>query len=148
MGRLTIFGKQLTKAEITELTTLAQEAGYNASEIDVVDEIGKPDLNAENDVIVLLGTPAACADPDLEMNLKKAANGPRRAIWIWPKDGGAAKLPPAAANYCYSYIQWSADKLHAVAADDDTTCFVSATGEPTPKVPTERNLCADEEEKA
>jgi len=144
MARFTIFGKQLTEAEIEALKTLAEEAGGHAEEIEMLTEIGGPEPEAEDSLILMLGTPATCGDVDLEANLAKAANGARRAIWIWPETGDPTRLPPPAAKYCYSVIPWNAEKLRAVAADDDITCFETPTGEPLPKVPTERNLCVEE----
>jgi hypothetical protein len=148
MTRFTIFGKLLTPAEISALKALLDQAGCPADEIAVVNAIDDPDPDVEDDVIVLLGTDATCADADLETNLARAANGARRAIWIWPTDAIAAELPAPAAKYSYSAVPWSAEKLRAVAADDDVTCFETPAGRPLPKVPTERNLCVEREAKA
>src|SRR5689334_11627270 len=122
MTRFTIFGKELTPAEIEELKALVDQVGCPGDEIAVVNAVGDPDPDVEDDVILVLGTDATCADADLDTNLAKAANGARRAIWIWPKDAEAAELPPPAAKYSYSAIPWSAEKLRAVAADDDVMC--------------------------
>lgn len=148
MTRFTLFGKQLTEAEIGALKALLAQVGCPADEIAVVDAVGDPDPDVEDEVILVLGTAATCADADIETNLAKAANGARRAIWIWPQDAAAAGLPAAAAKYSYSVIPWSAEKLGAVSADDDVTCFETPNGEPLPKVPTERNLCVEEKAKA
>jgi len=148
MTRFTIFGKLLTPAEIEALKALVDQLGCPADEIAVVNAVGDPDPDIDDDVILVLGTDATCADADLETNLKRAANGARRAIWIWPTDAGAAELPPPAAKYSYSAIPWSAEKLRAVAADDDVTCFETPGGKPLPKVSTERNLCVEEKAKA
>jgi len=145
MARFTIFGKLLTDAELIALKALIEAAGGAVGDIEVVTVIGEPDPDAENDIVLLLGTPIVCADPDLEAAFVKAANGPRRAVWVWPEDGGTTTLPPAAAKYAYSYVSWNAEKLAEVIADDDVTYFEAATGEPIPKVPTERNLCVEEE---
>ena len=148
MTQFTLFGKQLTDAEIDALKALVAEAGCPADEIAVVDAVSDPDPDVEDQVILVLGTAATCADADMETNLAKAANGGRRAIWIWPRDAEAAPLPAAAAKYSYSVIPWSAEKLGAVSADDDVTCFETPSGKPLPKVPTERNVCVEEKAKA
>jgi hypothetical protein len=109
--------------------------------------VGDPDSNVDDEVILVLGTAPICADAETEANLAKAANGARRAIWIWPQDSAAAELPPGAAKYSYSVIPWDSEKLRAVSADDDVTCFETPSGEPLPKVPTERNLCVEEKVK-
>jgi len=144
MTRFTILGKCLTPVEIEALKALVGQMGCPADEIVVVDAVGDPDPELEDDVILLLGTDATLADADLETNLAKAANGARRAIWIWPMDSEATELPPPAAKYSYSAIPWSPEKLRAVAADDDVTCFETPVGKPLPPVPTERNLCVEE----
>ena len=147
MTRFTIFGKRLTPAEIEALKSLVDQLGCPADEIAVVNAVGEPDPDVEDDVILVLGTEATCADADMETNLAKAANGARRAIWIWPKDAEGVELPAAAAKYSYSAIPWSAEKLRAVAADDDVTCFETPAGEPLPPVPTERNVCVEDKAK-
>jgi hypothetical protein len=144
MTRFTILGKGLTPVEIEALKALLGQMGCPADEIVVVYAAGDPDPDLEDDVILLLGTDATLADADLETNLAKAANGARRAIWIWPMGSEATELPPAAAKYSYSAIPWSAERLRAVAADDDVTCFETAAGKPLPPVRTERNLCVEE----
>jgi hypothetical protein len=139
MKRFTIFGKLLTPAEIEAVKALLDQAVCPADEIAVVNVVDDPDPDIDDDVIVLLGTDATCADADLETNLARAANGARRAIWIWPTDAKAVELPAGAAKYSYSVIPWSPEKLRAVAADDDVSCFETPAGAPIPKVPTERN---------
>lgn len=148
MKRFTIFGKLLTRAEIEAVKTLLDQAGCFADEIAVVNVVDDPDPDVDDEVILVLGTDATCADADMETNLAKAAaNGARRAIWIWPKDAKAVELPAGAAKYSYSVIPWSPEKLRAVAADDDVLCFETPAGAPIPKVPTERN-CVKEMETA
>ena len=144
MKRFSILGKCLTLVEIEALKELVGQMGCPADELVVVDAVGDPDQELEDDVILLLGTDATLADADLETNLAKAANGARRAIWIWPTDAIVAELPAPAAKYIYSAIPWSAEKLRAVAADDDVTCFETPAGKPLPPVTTERNLCVEE----
>ncbi len=90
-------------------------------------------------------TPAACADASLDEELAKTQNGGRRAICIWPVEGDVPpEHPPAAKKYGYSIIPWDANKLRAVAADDDVFYFETPAGEPLPTVETERNLCVVE----
>jgi hypothetical protein len=95
--------------------------------------------------VLVVMTPATCADASLEEELAKTQNGGRRAICIWPVEGDVSpEHPPAAKKYGYSIIPWDADKLRAVAADDDVFYFETSAGEPLPTVETERNLCVVE----
>lgn len=148
MAQVKINGKHLTKQEIEALKELVAEAACNDGEVLVVDTVESPAQDVADPVVILLGTPATCADPELEENLKCAHKTGQRVIWVWPDGSTPTELPPAAANYCYSYVSWEAEKLAAVVADDDVTCFETATGEKVPPVPTERNLCVDDEESA
>jgi len=148
MTRFTLLAKQLTEVEIGALKELVADAGCSADKIAVVNAVGDPDPDIEDEVILVLGTAAASADAELESNLAKAANGAGRAIWVWPQDSTVSALPAAAGKYCYSVIPWSSDKLSAVSADDDVTCFETPSGEPLPKVPTERNVCVEVKAKA
>jgi len=141
--RFIIFGKELEDDEIEALKALIKEASGQVH-VEVVNEISGPARDEEDDVILILGTPAVCGDGDLEGAFVKAANGARRTIWVWPQNEKTANLPAGAKNYAYSCIPWSADKLRAVVADDDVTCFETAMGEPLPTVETERNICVDE----
>lgn len=148
MRRIRILGKTLSKNEITAVTELAMEAGCSPQEIDVVSSIVDPVPDCDDEIVLILMSPATCSDPTLDEELAKTQNGGRRAICIWPKEGGVRVEPPSAAKkYSYSIIPWKADKLHAVAADDDILCFETPAGEPLPKVKTERNLCIDEKAK-
>jgi hypothetical protein len=142
--RVRVLGKNLTEPDVEAVKVLADEAGYLADRIEVVTSIGEPDPDGDDEVIVMLATSDTCADADLEADLKRVLNGGRRVIWIWPKSAENVELPAAAAKYSYSIISWNADKLRAVAADDDVMCFELPTGEALPKVPTKRNLCVDE----
>jgi hypothetical protein len=146
VARLTIFGKHLTQAEIEALKALLDEASRPVDEIIIVDSVGDPDPDLDDEVVVVLGTAATCADADLDADLAKVANGPRRAIWVWPEGTEAAALPQPAAKYSYSIIRWDSGKLRDVVADDDITCFETPAGVPIPKVPTERN-CVEEKAK-
>ena len=142
-----VFARKLTEAETETVAALAADAGCLADQIEVITLMGNPDPDNEDEVILLLGTPNTCADPDLETVFAQALKGGRRVIWIWPKEAETASLPAAAAKYSYSVIPWNSEKLRAVAADDDVMCFESPIGDPLPKVPTERNLCIDEKAK-
>jgi hypothetical protein len=144
LTRIKIFARKLTEAETETVAVLAADAGCLADQIEVITSMGNPDPDSEDEVILLLGTPNTCADPDLENDLAQALKGNHRVIWIWPKDAETAALPGAAAKYSYSVIPWNAEKLSAVVADDDVLCFESPSGDPLPKVTTERNLCVDE----
>jgi hypothetical protein len=130
------------------VTELAAEAGCSLEEIEVVSSIGGPVPGCDDEIVLVLMSPETCSDPLLEDELAKTPNGGRRAICIWPEKGAVPDEPPSAAKkYGYSIIPWDADKLCSVAADDDVLCFETPTGEPLPKVETERNLCVDEKAK-
>ena len=145
--RIKIFGRTLREADAGPVGALVTDAGCPAEQIEIITEMGEPDPDCEDEVVLLLGTPETCADPHLEKVLAQAVKGGLRVIWVWPKDAGTAALPAAAAKYSYSVIPWDAEKLRAVIADDDVMCFESPIGESLPKVLTERNLCVDEKVK-
>jgi hypothetical protein len=144
MTRVKILRKKLNNDEIEKLKLLAVTAGYVHEEIELLDTISEPDVDCDDEVILVLASRDTCADPDLEKELAKTPNGGRRAVCVWPEGAEPSELPAAVMKYCYSIIPWNAEKLQAVAADDDIMCFESATGEPLPKVETERNLCVEE----
>jgi hypothetical protein len=144
MTRIKILGKVLSDEEVAAVKALAEAAGCQVGQIEVVRSVGEPDPDCEDEIIFVLTTPDTCADPNLEQELAKTPNGGRRAICIWPKDSQPFELPPATTKYSYSIVPWNAEKLRVVVADDDITCFESPTGEPLPKVPTERNLCVEQ----
>lgn len=146
MAQVTIYGQPLSQAEVEALRKLVLEAACNDGEVVVVDAVELPTPSDSDPVVLILGTPASCADPDLEANLMRAHKTAQRVIWVWPQSAEPTELPPAAAKYSYSYVPWDAKKLAAVTADDDVTCFETATGENFPTVATERNLCVDDEE--
>lgn len=141
--RFTIFAKHLTRAEIEALEALVRAANCAGDETVIVDSIGDPDPDHDNEVVVLLGTAATCADAYLDADLAKVANGPRRAIWVWPEGIEEAALPKPAQYYSYSVIPWDSEKLRSVVADDDVLRFETAAGVPMPEVPTERNCVHD-----
>jgi hypothetical protein len=144
MSDVKIFGKTLTGAEVKALAALAAEAGCAVENIKVVESIGEPDAGRGDEIVLILATPATCSQPDLEKEMARAMNGARRVIWVWPENGRAADVPGPTKKYSYSIIPWSAEKLAAVAADDDITCFELPSGQPLPKEKTERNLCVEE----
>jgi len=145
MAQVTIYGKHLTTTEIDALKKLVAQAGCSDGEVVVVNALDPGSLAADP-VLLILGTPATCADQELEANLVLAHKTAQRVIWVWPDSAVSTDLPPAAAKYSYSYVPWEAKKLAAVAADDDVTCFETATGEKVPPVTTERNLCVDDDD--
>jgi hypothetical protein len=147
MAHVTIYGKHLARGQIEALKKLVTEAACNEGEIVVVDAVEGPSAGSDP-VLLILGTPAICADADLEANLMRAHKTAQRVIWVWPDGAAPTEVPPAAAKYSYSYVPWDAKKLAAVTADDDVTCFENAAGEEVPAVATERNLCVDDEESA
>jgi hypothetical protein len=144
MRRIKILGKALSDVEAAATADLAIEAGFTAAEIEAIASVGDPIPDCDEIVLVVM-TPATCADASIEEELAKAQNGGRRAICIWPVEGDVpAEPPPGAKKYGYSIIPWDADKLRAVAADDDVLCFETPAGELLPTVETERNLCVVE----
>jgi hypothetical protein len=145
MRRIKILGKALSGAETAAATDLAKEAGFTGEEIEVTASVGDPVPDIDDEIVLVVMTPATCADASLEEELAKAQNGGRRAICIWPVEGDVpSEHPPAAKKYGYSIIPWDADKFRAVAADDDVFYFETPAGEPLPTVETERNLCVVE----
>jgi hypothetical protein len=147
MSEVKILVKTLTNHDVMELKALAAEAGCDLKNIEVVDSIGEPDPDSEDEVVLILATPATCSQADLEKEMAKAMNGARRAIWVWPKGAATAEVPEAAKKYSYSVVPWNAEKLAAVIADDDVICFELPTGQPMPKVKMEHNLCVEDPKK-
>ena len=145
MAKATIFGRGLDPHEIEAFLALLAETGTCESPADVVETINAVSSDLVDAVVLLLGTPSTCADKELEANLAQAPASTQRAIWVWPKNSPETNPPPAARKYCYSIVSWSAEKLSAVMADDEVTCFEKANGAPLVKVETERNLCVDDE---
>jgi hypothetical protein len=145
MRRLKVLKKGLSGQEVKQIKALAIDAGFQPDEVEVVDLVGEPDAACDDEIILVLASPATCADPELESELAAVQRGGRRAICVWPEEGATAPEPPAAAKtYAYSIIRWDADKLRIVAADDDELCFETPDGQPLPTPETERNLCVDE----
>lgn len=149
MRRIVIIAKGLNPQEIAAARAMAVAAGCDPNEIEVVESVGEPALDCDDEIIVFMMTPPVQADPEFEAGLKKAQNGGRRAICVWPEDAeGDAKPPVAAAHYAYSIVPWDAEKFSAVAADDDALCFETPAGETLPKVPMKHNLCVEDDKKA
>jgi hypothetical protein len=145
MTRVKIYGKPLRHSEIEALKELVEEAACGDGEVVVVDGVEAVPPN-DDGVVLVLGTPASCVDPDLEAHLMRAQKTGQRVVWVWPESAEPTELPLAAAKYSYSYVPWDARKLAAVVGDNDVHCFETATGETIPQVPTERNLCVDDDE--
>jgi hypothetical protein len=148
MRKIKLLAKDLTQAEIDAAMKLAIEGGCSAEEIEIVGEVGEPDPACDEELILVVMTPAVCSNPDVEAELKKTPNGGRRAICVWPEDTEAKQQPPAAAaKYAYSIIQWKPEKFSAVAADDDVMCFETPDGTALPKVKMDHNECVEEQAK-
>lgn len=144
MSNVKILGKKLTKQEVTALKALVSEAGWDPKDVQVVESITEPDPANDDEVVLILATPSICSESNIEKEMAKAANGSRRAIWIWPKEATASVVPEACKKFSYSVVSWDAKKLAAVIADDDVTCFELPTGQPMPKVKMEHNLCVED----
>src|SRR5258708_6670812 len=107
MRKIKLLTKGLTQAEIDAAMKLALAGGCSAEEMEVVVEVGEPEPACDEELVLVVMTPAVCADPDVETELKKTPNGGRRAICVWPESAEAKQQPPAAAaKYAYSIIQW------------------------------------------
>ena len=150
MRRIRILAKTLDPAALEALLALSMKADFKPDEVEVIESVGEPDPACDDEIFVVLASPETCANPELEKDLVAAQKGGgRRTICIWPADAPSEAEPPVAAQkYAYSVIPWDADKLRAVAADDDVLCFEGPDGQPLPKPETERNLCVDEKAKA
>lgn len=145
MRRIRVLKKGNGLKELGAIQALIVEAGLPKAEIEVIDEVGPPDPKCDDDIIIVVATPATCDDASLEAELAACQSGGRRVICVWPEDAPADIEPPVAAQkYAYSVVSWNAEKLRAVAADDDVLCFEKPNGEALPKPDTERNLCVDE----
>ncbi|MHC2754939.1 hypothetical protein ACVIWV_010454, partial [Bradyrhizobium diazoefficiens] len=74
--------------------------------------------------MLILASPDACTDPELEADLTVTQRGGRRAICVWPKDAeGDTQPPEAMKKYAYSIVRFDTDRLRVVSADDDQLCF-------------------------
>jgi hypothetical protein len=145
MRKVRVLARGLTQAEVEAAKKLAVEGGCTPDEIDVVAELGEPDPECDDELVLVIMTPTLCGDTKLETELKKSPNGGRRAICVWPAQAAGKQEPPAAvSNYAYSIIPWSADKFRAVAADDDVMCRETPDGVAMPQVKMEHNCCVDE----
>jgi hypothetical protein len=148
MRRIKILGNKLDAAALKALRALLAEAGFTTKEIEVITSVGEPDPACDDEIILVLTSLETCVDAALEKELAAAQRGGRRAICVWPANAQPTTEPPVAAQkYAYSVIPWDANKLRAVAADDDVLCFENPDGQPLPKPETERNLCVDEKAK-
>lgn len=148
MRRFRILTKHQTPQEAARVAQLAAASGYAPDEIEMINTVGAPLADCDDEIILIPLSGAACAAPDLEDEVKQVPNGGRRAICLWPEDAEGEIEPPASARkYAYSVVPWDADKLKAAAADDDVLIFEMPSGAVMPKVYTERNMCVDEETK-
>jgi len=145
MRRIKVLGKELSRDDIGAVRKLLGDAGCSPDEIELVETLGEPTPGCDDEIVIILLSPAACADPDLSAELEKTPNGGRRAICIWPSHSDAsAEETDAVGKYAYSIVSWSAEKLRAALADDDVLIFETSSGAPRPTVDTERNLCVGE----
>jgi hypothetical protein len=79
MRRITILGRNLKDKEIEQIKRLAEDVGMNGDEIELVDAIGEPDPDCEDEIVLILASPETCADPALETDLAITQRGGRRA---------------------------------------------------------------------
>ena len=145
MTSATILSEDLDPNDIEAVRSLLMQAGFDESCITVAETLAALDPDLDDGVVLVLGTPARCANSTLETQLAGVAAGLQRAIWLWPASPTATTVPAGVKKYCYSIVPWDVAKLRAVMADDDVTHFEQPDGVPMPKVDTERNLCVDED---
>lgn len=131
MTRLKILRKLVADDRLRALQQLLAEAGYVKEQIEVVDQIGEPETDGVDEVVVVVLTPEACEPGVLDDDLAKALAGGRRVVCVWPSTE-ARPVPAAVAKFSYSTVSWNADHLKVGLADDDATIFETATGEPLP----------------
>lgn len=148
MTSLKILKKWLSEQELEQLLELLVEAGIVQDDVEVVDSVRDPDPACEDEVLLLLATDATCEAPDLEKEMVRAQNGPRRTIVVWPAQSSETAWPPTAKKYAYSIVPSDPAKLSEVLADDDVTRFEDSSGQPLPKIEMEHNLCVEEEKKS
>ena len=149
MRRITILDRNLKIEEIEQIKGLAEDADITDDEIELSDTVGEPDPDREDEIILILASPATCADPALEADLATTQRGGRRAICVWPHDAATDAQPTDAMHkYAYSIIRSDPERLRVVATEEDQHCFETPNGQPLPKPKTERNLCVDEKAKA
>lgn len=147
MAKITIYAKGLKGAELDAMKKLVEEEACDGKP-QAVQAIGAADPEADDEVVLVLGTPTVCADSKLEDNLKKAVSNGQRVIWVWPEGGGDSEPPVSAKKYCYSYLPWDADKLTAVVTGESVMYFETATGRTVKAPDTERNMCVEEDAKS
>lgn len=148
MTVIKLYRHGLSKDEVEELLKMAASAaGIPQSGIEIVEEVGEPEEDCDDEVILTILTPSINTDDKFEKNLEKAPIGGRRAICIWGKTGEQFPLPPAVQKFSYSIIPWNLDKLRAAIVLDDVTCFENPSGQPLPPVDTDRNVCVVEQKK-
>src|SRR5262249_25744025 len=141
MRRVTILGRNLKDDEIQQIKRLAEDAGVPADEIELVDAVGEPDPDYEDEIVLIVASPETCADPALETDLATTQRGGRRAICIWPEGAAADAQPTDGMNkYAYSIIRFDAEQFRVVVTEEDQLCFEAPNGQPLPKPKTERNL--------
>jgi len=131
MTRLKILRKFVANERLHALLQLLAEAGYLKEQVEVVDQVGEPETDGVDEVVVVVLTREACEPGVLDDDLAKALTGGRRAVCVWPSTE-AQPVPDAVAKFSYSTVSWNADHLKAVLADDDATIFETPTGEPLP----------------
>lgn len=147
MACIKIYAKGLSEGEKASVHALALEVGCEPQNLAFIQAVGEPDPKCGDEIILVLATPAVCFSPQIEAEFLQAQNGGRRVICVWPENQAPDQIPPAAAKHCYSIVPWNVAKLRKVVADDDVTILEDASGEPLPKVETERNLCVEEKVK-
>lgn len=147
MRRIRILAKALSEDEIKAAAQLLEDAGFEGDEVDVVDEVGEPLADCDDELALIVLTDEVCGGADLEQQLAKQHNGGRRAICVWPATAPLTAEPPLAVRkYAYSIIPSDANKLGEVCGDDDVTRFEAPSGEPLPKPEMDR-LCNEEKAK-
>ena len=149
MRRIRILGRNLSKEAVAAMKRLAAEVAQPGDKVEVIDAVGEPDPDCDDEIVLISASPETCADPALEGDLKTTQRGGRRAICVWPEHSGAGPQPTEAMlNHAYSIIQFEAGRCRTVVDEEDQHIFETPDGQPLPKPETERNLCVDEKPKA
>lgn len=71
MAKVKILKKTISEQELKEMFALLEGAGCDAGDIEVIESVGAPDSESEDEVVVVLGSSANCDDPALEEELAK-----------------------------------------------------------------------------
>jgi hypothetical protein len=141
MIKVHILRRDLSTTDAGALRALLIDAGCPSGQIDVVDHVGAPGENSDEEVVVTVLSSSVLTAPDLEVTLLNTLNGGRRTIGVWPKNCEQESLPPAVLKYCFSVVPWDPDRIRLVVTGEDYICFESPRGEPLETPSEEHRIC-------